>query len=69
MEQTQSISVLTQLEQLIATHGRLRVASTLIALILRPKKLRLRPDTLSAHLARDIGLERAPPSPTYRDYL
>ncbi len=69
MEQTHPISVPTQLEHLIATHGRLRVASILVALILRPKKLRLRPEALSPHLARDIGLERAPPAPTYLDYL
>ncbi|MCP5039319.1 MAG: hypothetical protein GY945_17140 [Rhodobacteraceae bacterium] len=61
--------MLTQLEHLIATHGRIRVASALITLITRPKRPRLTPERISAHLRRDIGLERAPPSRTYRDFL
>ncbi len=53
-------------QDLIASHGRLRLGATvLISLLRQPRP----PDdaALSAHLRRDIGLpDQAPPSNTWR---
>ena len=69
MQTLQNQSVRVQLAHLVATHGRLHISAMLLALILRPKPPHIPSDALSDHLRRDIGLERAPPSKTYRDYL
>ena len=58
------------LEQVIARHGRWPTLRALIALLLRANRPPpLDPKRLSAHLRRDLGIERPPPSPTYRDFL
>ena len=60
----------TEIDTLIARHGRWRILRAVAAALIRANRPPpLGPEDFSPHLRRDLGLESPPPSPTWRDFL